>query len=635
MTRVIAISLFVLMFFPFIQLSSASAETSSVADSPVPVQDVAVALTADKPYPVWWGERMVDKYKAVKPEFKIWHGTTSPQTVSLSTGQRNAVVSLMMQSWGGYQSFCTGTLISDRVVVSAAHCVHQCDDYGNNCQDISASYTAIGVGDDLSSATAVLGVSNIYYNPSYTGDLTITTAYHDVSILVLSQSASAQVSTLTPIPFNRDPISSSFVNTDVQAGGYGITESTNYNTRKYWATLGLSAIRAYEIVAADSAGVQGVCSGDSGGPLMADFGAGLTVFATTSWGTEDCTEPAHFCRLDPKSDWIEAILSQTNDCSSACSGQQCGYDGSCHCGSCGSGDLCNSQHQCVPDPDNHCGSVPEIGCCDGSMAMKCVSGQLVEDECGDLGCGWKNQYSGYACGNAGKVDPDGNYSWGCDGSEPSCDIICHDRQCGDYEGCNCGECLHGLVCEDNYCEIPPSCREVCGSRRECGEYENCVCGQCDDDEMCQEFRCMDDPSADGDDPDGDSPVDGDEPVNCDGACAPIDTPFCLDTGRLCECRQLAWGATDCNLYCIEQGMANAGCSFHPGLQKDVCLCRELDPDPTDGDTPDNSDGDDTDDEPKGFGVDSGSGCQGSNGVSALALMILMLFVGLKRQRRKN
>ena len=383
---------------------------------------------------------------------KIYYGDNGPTVVTMTTNQKNAVVALFMDMGGGYGGACTGTLVADNAVLTAAHCVRDCDDYGNNCQNLTAGQLTVYVGNDYSSPSATFGVRAVHYNPNYSGNLYGNDlAYHDNAVVILSGSASAQYASITPIAMNSTSLSSSYVDTAVQAVGYGVTHNNDYNSTKYWASLAIGSVGTYELTAGDPSSAQGVCNGDSGGPLLLSIGGAVKIIGTVSWGDGSCLADDHFSRVDANLTWINGILSQYpsgTDCEETCGNAQCGTVGSCTCGSCSTGLTCQN-NQCVTTSTD-CGSVTYMGCCNGSTAVWCEEGTLAEADCSAQGgCGWVNADYGYYCGGSG-ADPSGDLPLSCDG-EPTCEQTCLAVECGSYQGCDCGGCSSGQSCQYNEC----------------------------------------------------------------------------------------------------------------------------------------------------------------------------------------
>ncbi len=137
--------------------------------------------------------------------------------------------------------------------------------------------------------------------------------------------------------------------------------------------------------------------------------------------------------------------------------------------------------KCVPTAG--CGDIPKVGCCTGTTFFVCTDGAVSASECGDLGCGWIENW-GYGCGGSGE-DPNGKFPLAC----PGCNPVCEGKECGS-DGCGgtCGECQPGSICTDGICE--PLCLPDCKGKV-CGE-DGCggVCGLCAPNQVCQAGKCV-------------------------------------------------------------------------------------------------------------------------------------------------
>ena len=115
----------------------------------------------------------------LKPSYpwKIYAGRTYPTGIDITPGQQLAVGALVYADGSGV--FCSATLVSDRVVVSAAHCAQGI---------FSVSQTRFAVGPDASNPLASFQIQSVKSHDSYRpwgiGDV----AAYDISVLVLAES---------------------------------------------------------------------------------------------------------------------------------------------------------------------------------------------------------------------------------------------------------------------------------------------------------------------------------------------------------------------------------------------------------------------------------------------------------------
>ena len=278
----------------------------------------------------------------------IVNGTRDPQAVALSEGQ---ILSLgwLFQSGDPNANFCTATLIGPSTVITAAHCTQ-----GSRPQDVG-----FGVGLQPGNPDATFRVAAFFEHPQV-----------DLTVISLSENALDRLPALVPIPVNAaDP--NPLEGTEVQVGGYGETRDRGRSGR-YFASVMLRQVRQDEIVI-DGRGVQGVCFGDSGGPVIGDLGAGPVVMGVESWGDQSCVDVDHMTRADVVIDFIQPVL-----------------DGGA--------------------PPDACNGIDYLGHCKGQVAEWCEGGQLQELDCVAEGghCAYVDDRTGWYCvdGPPPDADPD-------------------------------------------------------------------------------------------------------------------------------------------------------------------------------------------------------------------------------------
>ncbi|MBI5506329.1 MAG: trypsin-like serine protease [Deltaproteobacteria bacterium] len=198
--------------------------------------------------------------------------------------------------YGGHRSInddnaalrCSGTLIGCRTFLTAAHCVFD---------DADASHYQVFLQHG-----GLYPVASVSYHPGYNGK-----SGHDVAVVRLG----ASVDGIDPTPINAThDLDAIGVGLDGVVAGFGQTygSGNDYGIKRYGAIqtseCDLRATRGEgndKLVCWDFAlpvGLPGAdsntCDGDSGGPLLIDFGGGDEVAGVTSAGSAfDCLAQDH------------------------------------------------------------------------------------------------------------------------------------------------------------------------------------------------------------------------------------------------------------------------------------------------------------------------------------------------------
>lgn len=204
---------------------------------------------------------------------------------------------------------CTGTVISERVVLTAAHC---------NVQFDPAAF-AVFFGGDVRATGTLVPLVEARAHPEYDG-----TATHDVAMLLLEHAAETPpVRLLSSPPVAAAPWPLRLV-------GFGVTEAKAGDTgRKREGLTETTEVTAdYVVLGADP---SLACSGDSGGPAFTTDGE---LAAVISRGDVDCALYSKATRVDVhRAAFIDPYLSATAP-RSVPMGARCLYDDHCQSGLC-------------------------------------------------------------------------------------------------------------------------------------------------------------------------------------------------------------------------------------------------------------------------------------------------------------
>ncbi|XP_067635200.1 serine protease SP24D-like [Eurosta solidaginis] len=200
---------------------------------------------------------------------------------------------------------CGGSILSNRYVLSAAHCIGHFDGNGNFILRDVKKYTIRAGSNNHLCGGVIAKVAEFVANENYFNDL------HDLSILRL-KTALIYSNTIKAITLDTSVVP---VGTTVTIAGWGrqspfgaLATKLQYTTEKV-----LSRSACYDKIVLDSPDIyclarpvnNGVCCGDSGGPaILADKLVAVASFVVGAHCGVDY--PDGFAKISTHLDWIRA-----------------------------------------------------------------------------------------------------------------------------------------------------------------------------------------------------------------------------------------------------------------------------------------------------------------------------------------
>ncbi len=336
-----------------------------------------------------------------------------------------SVVAIVIQR---RDSFCTGTLITPRLVITAAHCI----DAAKNYKSQGAS---IDIRIDLPSGSGFRSEYHsaklLFTHPQWVSNQ--RRPNNDLGLIVLW----SNVTSTPPMPVSSAKMDSSWVGRKLLFLGYGLIQtrpSIRRAPQKYGAEIPISKVYADRFDNYKRG--TSVCSGDSGGPALYKFPSGYRIIGVNSYvsgtvigGRQPACDGSSTCfRIDAYLNWLQPLINKY--------GGQCKQDSDCGAcyvcsnGKCVSKRVAPARNLCRPCSNpSQCGGLQDI-CVATSAGNRC--GMACDSDgccpegytCQDIGSGQKQ------CLPAGGVCPK---------------ITCqNDKDCGD-----------GEHCVNSYCEPKP------------------------------------------------------------------------------------------------------------------------------------------------------------------------------------
>jgi secreted trypsin-like serine protease len=278
---------------------------------------------------------------------------------------------LLMQGQVG----CTGTLVAQSTVLTAAHCI-------DGMQPGSLEF---GFGPDQYQIDVTVPVAAVAQHPQWDSQ----NLANDVGVLTLAQDAPIAPVTMNP------SMDQSWIGKVVTLVGYGVTDGasqTGIGTKRM-VDVTIDSLDAATLHYTTEQG-KTACNGDSGGPAFYEENGQLLVVGVTSYGDQQCQQYGVYTRVDAFLDWVQqqitAPTADPNDPNAPVDPND------------PNAPIDPNDPYPPVDPSDPGGGDPGCqgetyeGRCEGNVVIWCESGQVMSIDCWS-GCGFDPQAGFYDC----------------------------------------------------------------------------------------------------------------------------------------------------------------------------------------------------------------------------------------------
>ncbi|HEY3355911.1 MAG TPA: trypsin-like serine protease [Polyangia bacterium] len=194
--------------------------------------------------------------------------------------------------------FCSGTVIANRAVVSAGHCVVEMQKmFQEQGATFRPSDCKVFFGTSVGSSGQSVAVSAAHAHPQY-GMLSNGQPVNDVSVWLLAQDAPQPA-----MAWQQNPLGDISGKT-VTLVGYGVTNASQQSGNGTRRTVNAVITGMDDSFIYYGNGYSGTCQGDSGGPMFLTMGGVEVLVGVTSFGDQSCVQEGANARVDAFADFI-------------------------------------------------------------------------------------------------------------------------------------------------------------------------------------------------------------------------------------------------------------------------------------------------------------------------------------------
>ena len=253
-----------------------------------------------------------------------------------SDAEYGATVAISVKTGDNYRAYCTGVLIEEDVVLTAAHCVSDTPDMPFT-QLYENDKVAVVMAQDASNPNAdrIFTLKDIHVHFLYHYERSA----HDLALIRLDRPVPETLAQPIPYaPYSAETRHEMYYSGKVTFVGYGIDEQDGDNKRLYYSGQifdycpmignpedcylklpnGEMMLMPVGTLMYDLE-KGGPCSGDSGGPVLTELAGNRYVIGIISFGDANCSVYSVSSSIPDHSEWIEETLHPKTKKKNGCS----------------------------------------------------------------------------------------------------------------------------------------------------------------------------------------------------------------------------------------------------------------------------------------------------------------------------